>query len=319
MSDIRPTGNGSAVCPLCGRRGRSIFVLAHTVVWQCKATDCGLQFADPQPSDQELERAYRDFYYPQGERPTIRFENTPESTLRQALRVLRERFGSLSGLRLLDYGCGRGALLRVSREFGLQPSGIESDPLARAEAVKIPGADIHSTLDELLAAAPDPYFDLITLWTVVEHLRTPWAELARLRTLLRPGGKLLLSTMNIRCLRARLERHRWENYENPTHLYYFDGKSLTRAIRAAGFEECEPWRLKIRHQHHGVLRHLLYGISFYLRLADGLYFLCGNGDQRGSGNAVAPEASAKAQSFERYRKGTGKQIDQAHSRVESNL
>jgi len=83
-----------------------------------------------------------------------------------------------------------------------------------------------------------------------------------------------MSTMDVRCLRARVEGARWENYQNPTHLYYFGRVSLARSIREAGFEEFSEWKLKFSFPHHGTLRRWLYGITFALGMADGLYYLC---------------------------------------------
>ena len=226
MIQTRSTESCSGNCPLCGNPRKSVFALPHTVVWQCTAPDCGLQFADPQPSGKELERAYTDLYYPAEGTREVRFENTPDDTFRQAFWKIQARFGDLKGLRLLDYGCGRGALMRVSLEFGLRPSGIESDPLARAATAGVPGTETYASLTELQSADPDGRFDLIILWTVIEHLRKPWLDLAQLRTFLRPGGWLLIFTMDIHCLRARLERKKWESYENRTHLYYLDRKSV---------------------------------------------------------------------------------------------
>jgi len=263
------------VCPLCGSPAAPALPLAQTTVRACESKDCGLRFADPQPTEEELGLAYTNLYYPGKEKEqAVRFENTPVETLRQVFEGLESRRGNLRGLRLLDFGCGRGPLLRVALEFGMFPSGIESDSEARSEAAKIPGAAIYASVEELRRSEPHARFDVIVLWTVIEHLRMPWMDLARLRTLLSPGGWLFLSTMDIRCLRARLERARWENYENPTHLYYFDRQSLARTIRQAGFTDFFEWRLKIRHPHHGLLRRLAYSLSFSLRLADGLFYLC---------------------------------------------
>ena len=263
------------LCPLCKSSATRRLDLPHTTTWKCCAPGCGLEFANPQLSDDELAQAYTALYYPaDGDEREIRFENTADDTFRQMFQRLEKRIGSLRGLRLLDYGCGRGALLRVSLEFGMRPVGIEQDAEARAVAIKVPGAEVHQSIDTLQMDDPNPQFDLVILWTVVEHLRNPWAQLARLRTLLRSSGWLLMSTMDIRCLRARIERAQWENYQNPTHLYYFDRVSLSRAIQEAGFAEFSEWKVKISFPHHGALRRWLYGITFVLGMADGLYYLC---------------------------------------------
>jgi SAM-dependent methyltransferase len=317
MNGRRLAEKSSRNCPLCGHPGTPTLSLKHAVVWECTAVDCTLQFADPQLSEQELERAYTDFYYPTEEgAQEARYGNTPDDTFRQVFRKMRARLGDLTGLRLLDYGCGRGALLRVSLEFGLRPSGIESDPLASTIAAKLSGGEIHKSLDELQAVDPDRRFDLIILWTVIEHLRNPWDELARLRTFLRPGGWLLISTMDIRCLRARLEGDKWENYENPTHLYYFDRKSLRRAICAAGFSEFSEWRLKIRYAHHGTLRRWLYHVSFLLGLADGIYYLCHRTIQASEQND-SPSGDAISSPPKRQLKDNGNLVNHIASQMES--
>lgn len=262
-------------CLLCGSESRNRFVLVHTRVRQCTNPGCGLQFADPQLSDQDLECAYTELYYPpDGREHRIRFENTPERTLEQVFAGLAGRLGGVRGLRLLDYGCGRGTLLSVAESEGMSVEGVEPDPVARGIAGQRFGGRIYASIEELLKGRRSVRFDLISLWTVIEHLREPWVDLAQLRELLQPGGWLLISTMDVRCLRARVEGQKWENYANPTHFYYFDRCSLERAIRKGGFESCAVWRLRVRHQGHGLARALLYRVSFALGIADGLYFLC---------------------------------------------
>lgn len=248
--------------------------LTHTEMWRCIAVGCGLCFASPQPSQSELNRAYTELYYPSEGAPKVPLENTPYEVVRQAFQHLEARLGELKGKRLLDYGCGSGHLLRVGVEHGMQPNGIEPDSNARIAAARLPHARIYANLDELRIAETAPRFDLICLWTVIEHLHEPWTDLSRLQSVLRPGGWLLITTMDIRCLRARIERERWSNYVNPTHLYYFDRTSLERTIRAAGFQDYLPWSVKIQYPTHNVLRRSLYNMTFQLGLSDGLYFLC---------------------------------------------
>src|SRR6266404_265959 len=128
-------------CPLCGCVAALHFSLAHTHVWRCLARECGLQFARPQLDRADLARAYTNLYYPAAENgdPT-RLENTSDSILRQVFRQLEAQLGSLAGLRLLDYGCGRGTLLSVAIDLGMRPTGIESDPYARLAAARVNGA-----------------------------------------------------------------------------------------------------------------------------------------------------------------------------------
>jgi 2-polyprenyl-3-methyl-5-hydroxy-6-metoxy-1,4-benzoquinol methylase len=263
------------VCPLCGVPAILQFHLEHTQVWNCTDDKCGLQFADPQLDEGNLVRAYHQFYYPAGNNGSkVRFEETPGVVLHQMLYQLAGRLGSLEGLRILDYGCGRGALSRVAREHGLLPVGIEPDENARKAAREINSVRAYGSLREMQLDEPGTAFDLIVLWNVIEHLRQPWVDLCRLRALLRPEAWLVLSTMNICCLRARFERKRWENYGNPTHFYYFERNSLEHVIRAAGFNRVTECKLNVRYPHHGHLRRLANRVSTALGISDGLVYLC---------------------------------------------
>ena len=265
-------------CPLCGSSARHNFALPHASVWECSESKCALRFADPQLGELKLSQAYENLYYPAGQNGNgLHFENTSESVLRQVFSKFEQSFGTLAGRRLLDYGCGVGSLLRVSTEFGMRPTGIEPDPQARSAVAGIGGATLYQNLKELSVVEPGKRFDMIVLWTVIEHLRRPWEDLARLRRLLEPAGSLLISTVNIRCLRARIEREGWEQYRNPTHFYYFDRASLPRVIEKAGFSDVSEWRLRIRYPHHGALRRSLHYANSVAGLADGLFYLCRNG------------------------------------------
>jgi O-antigen/teichoic acid export membrane protein/cyclopropane fatty-acyl-phospholipid synthase-like methyltransferase len=269
---------GHVKCLACGSLATHHFSLPHTSVWECSDSKCALQFANPQLEEHKLNQAYESLYYPVGQnRNGVHFENTSESVLRQVFSKFEQRFGRLAGLRLLDYGCGVGSLLRVSTEFGMRPTGIEPDAQARSTMASVRDATLYQNLEELSAAEPGKRFDMIVLWTVIEHLRRPWEDLARLRLLLEPHGSLLISTINIRSLRARIERQRWQQYRNPTHFYYFDRASLPRVIERAGFSDVSEWRLRIRYPHHGALRRSLHYANSVAGLADGLFYLCRNG------------------------------------------
>ncbi len=262
-------------CPLCNSQAAMQLTLPHTMVWKCGADDCELEFASPQLVGRDLACAYKTLYYPGTENShRVQREGTPDSVLRQVLLQLEAALGALKGLRLLDYGCGRGPLSRIALEFGLIPTGIEPDPMARSFASERVGMLVYPSLAELCSKRSAAEFDLIVLWNVIEHLPRPWSELQELRRLLCRGGWLLLCTMNTGCLRARIEAGRWMSYEDPTHFYYFNRRSLERVLQFSGFQRVQEWKTKIRYPHHGALRRCFYEISSALGVSDGLYYLC---------------------------------------------
>jgi 2-polyprenyl-3-methyl-5-hydroxy-6-metoxy-1,4-benzoquinol methylase len=107
------------------------------------------------------------------------------------------------GLRWLDIGCGRGDLLRRVRDewAPAQLSGIDPiDWLA---------PDLRGDVDFHTVAAEDadelPVADRVLLVEVIEHLEAPWSALRAAARLVAPGGRLVVSTPNLRTLRNRLE------------------------------------------------------------------------------------------------------------------
>lgn len=127
------------------------------------------------------------------------------------LRYIRDRlcahFGRdpeapkpLSGLRLVDVGCGGGLLCEPMTRMGATVTGIdaaeEGIAAAKAHAASV-GLKINyraATAESLVAAGES--FDAVISMEVLEHVADVDAFLAACRDLTRPGGALALSTLN---------------------------------------------------------------------------------------------------------------------------
>jgi 2-polyprenyl-6-hydroxyphenyl methylase/3-demethylubiquinone-9 3-methyltransferase len=110
------------------------------------------------------------------------------------------------GLRLLDIGCGGGLLSEPMTRLGFQVTGVDASErnigVARVHAersgLKI---DYRASTAEALLAAKEPAFDLILNMEVIEHVAEPKAYLADCTRLLKPGGLMIVATLN-RTLRS---------------------------------------------------------------------------------------------------------------------
>src|SRR6185436_10779628 len=72
-------------------------------------------------------------------------------------------------------------------------------------------------------------------------LPDPAQELRRLRRLLKPGGLLALSTMDVDAPVARLLGRHWPWYMQ-MHLFYFSRRTLRQIVEQAGFRVIEVRR-----------------------------------------------------------------------------
>lgn len=105
-----------------------------------------------------------------------------------------------AGLRLLDIGCGGGLLSEPMARLGAEVVGADAAegniPVARLHAGEAGLAiDYRHTTAEALAAAGEG-FDVVLAMEIVEHVADPQGFVTTCRGLLRPGGVLIMSTLN---------------------------------------------------------------------------------------------------------------------------
>jgi SAM-dependent methyltransferase len=164
-----------------------------------------------------------------------------ESRLRGSTSEIRERQRPyvqrlLGHGPVLDLGCGRGELLALLRDAGVEARGIDADAdmvaFARGEGLAVEQADAHAGL----SAFADGSLGAVTALQLVEHL--PPRDLVLLLELahakLREGGLLILETINpVSPLALR------NYFADLTHAQPLVAETLELLVREAGFRETE--------------------------------------------------------------------------------
>ena len=135
--------------------------------------------------------------------------------------------------RLLDVGCHIGVMVELAKERGWDAWGVEPSTWA-AEQARARGLHVLTgTLADVGLEAN--YFDVVTMWDVIEHLTDPAAEIRQMHRVLKPGGILAIHTIDIESLFARLMGPRWP-WLMEMHLYYFSPRTLGKMLEHAGFQ-----------------------------------------------------------------------------------
>lgn len=161
-----------------------------------------------------------------------------------------ERAAPLAGRSVLDVGCGGGILAESMARRGARVLGID---LARAvldiaELHALQGGisvEYRAVAAEELALGRPGEFDLVTCMEMLEHVPDPASILAALHRLVRPGGDIVVSTLN-RHPRAFAVAILGAEYiagmlPRGTHEYlkFIRPSELARWARTAGLELCD--------------------------------------------------------------------------------
>lgn len=198
----------------------------HTIV-QCR--QCGLVYTNPRLDRGDIANTYQavedPLYVEEREGRVLTFEHH--------LKPLERIAGSPGGRPLLDVGCYTGVFVEIAARHGWDAWGVEPSHWAVEQAQARGLHVVQGTLDA--ADLPEAFFDVVTLWDVIEHLVDPMAEVRRVWRLLKPGGLIVIHTMDITSPTARLLGRRWP-FLMEMHLFYLSRKTLCAILEKAGFE-----------------------------------------------------------------------------------
>ena len=194
------------------------------------------------------------------------------------LQYVAERT-NLRGAKVLDIGCGGGLLSEALAKAGAQVTAIDLAP-ELVKVARLHGLESGVQVDYRLQAAEDlaaeqaGAFDVVTCMEMLEHVPDPGAIIAACQRLLRPGGKLFLSTINRTAAAfavavvgaeyiARLlprGTHHYQDFIKPAELGAWlraEGLSLQDVSGMA----YEPWRNRARLSRRTEINYLAFAVK----------------------------------------------------------
>lgn len=234
-------------CELCGATDAFVkYDFGAHKIHRCRV--CSFMWLHPKPSPEELEEVYGFDYY-----HNEKFFDNKNETIYGYYDYLSERFVKQQNLehlvddlrrmltgfepgrsRFLDAGCGLGYLLDVAFDKDFVVEGVEYNAAAAERIRRKYTFPVFS--GDLMEYEGGP-FDAVAMLDVIEHLTRPLESLDKLGSLLKPGGVLMLSTMDSDSLVSRLMGKRLEDFRRTReHLYFFTRRTITMALERHGFE-----------------------------------------------------------------------------------
>lgn len=167
--------------------------------------------------------------------------------------------------RVLDVGCALGDCLIQAKKLGwINVLGI--DPSAYAiKTAKSRGLSVkQGTLKTV--NFENNSFDLVLSQDQIEHITDPVPELKRMAKILKPGGWLFLVTPDTSGFWAKILGRFWYHYKPGEHITYFSKKTISIALKRAGFKE-----IRIKSTYHTMsVEYILNRLTYYSPFFSGL-------------------------------------------------
>jgi len=221
-----------APCLLCGG-GEYRQVLRRDAVDIIRCRKCGLMRVDPLPSRDDVLANYRERFF-EGNGSYLPYDADEALRKRSFRRLLTAIERYRQGGRLLDVGCATGLFLEVLGRHW-EGIGLDISRYACEIASKRTGRRIEcGELTEVDLG--DKNFEVVTMWNLIEHVRSPIRHFERANHVLSGDGILALTTGDIDSLAARLLGRHWRLITPRTHLFYFTEQTIKAALAETGFE-----------------------------------------------------------------------------------
>jgi len=203
---------------------------------------CGLAYADGVPSQEALDRHYRELSKYEGSgtaEATAPHDEERLTRVAEAIaRLLPDR-----GQEILEVGCATGRFLWMLRSAGYERlRGLDPSPACRRSAAEVYGVEAVDGTAGDLAARGDRY-DLVIALAVLEHVRDVGEFVRQLGDLLKPGGFLYVQVPDAAAF------HLWPGAPfqefSTEHINFFSRVSLRNLMARGGLHEAHCARYEV--------------------------------------------------------------------------
>lgn len=223
-------------CPACLGRESSFqfkkYGFAHVL-----CSKCSTLFVNPRPALKVIEKFYaespstsfwvKEFFKPMADSRRVHI-------FKPRAEYVSSMLPSRGALTVGDVGAGFGIFLEEIRRIRPSNRYVAIEPsVEMAQICRKAGLETRPVIFEDIDV--DDRYDLLTSFELMEHLFSPEVFLRKAYSLLKPGGKLVVTTLNSQGFDISSLWERSKSVTPPHHLNYFNTGSIGLLFGRVGF------------------------------------------------------------------------------------
>lgn len=195
-----------------------------------KCNKCGLMYINPRITSNNIIKGYSEGK----DEAFVSQEEGRIITFKRCLKVVKKY--KKKG-KILDIGTAGGTFLNVAKKDGWSVYGIEPNKWLCEWSKKNYNINIKqgTLLDHKFE---NEFFDVITLWDVLEHVTNPKRILEECYRILKSDGIIVINYPNVGSWISKVMRSKWI-FLLSVHLYYFTPKTIRSMLKKTGFSIIE--------------------------------------------------------------------------------
>lgn len=241
-------------CPVCQGNNLDLKAFASSAgfmslpdINHSLCRECGSYFVNPQPTEEALKRFYElgieEEYESTGVKDSLNRYIDPskrEYFIKNRVEPVQKYIPQKA--KVLDIGCGTGVFVRCMQDRGYIAIGIDSSPASLSAGrteLKLENELIIGNWNEV----PQSDFDLITAWTVIEHLKNPQEFLEYVRGHIKDRGILLLEFPTVDSLLFKYLNKDFFWVMPVYHLFLFSRVGMRCLLQRNGFEILDEYNM----------------------------------------------------------------------------
>ena len=223
-----------------------------------KCKQCDNMYTWKHPEEQLLLSDNTELIYPEKYKHLITTQDTNAYNLSDWNRILCSALNYTpyanyhEGVTLLEVGVGKGELLAVALELGLDVNAVEIESKSAQKIANM--LNINVWRGDFLKFSSDKHYSIIIMGDVIEHIINPKKALMNAYELLKDDGVLWISTPNFESAYSKMTKFKDFMWCVQNHVTYFSFRGIKMIIEECGFKIAD---YKVSRKYNGSMELIL--------------------------------------------------------------